>query len=91
MTLRPADVQDAAELIAGSKVMVCQLEVPQETSLEALRVAKQHSGGWSHPLVTIVTCTCVAGCSCDHLQHCSRDSCLRVLLPAHRHPHPQRD
>ena len=44
MTLGPADVQAAAHLIRGSKVVVCQLEVPQETSLEALRLAKQCGG-----------------------------------------------
>lgn len=44
MTLRPADVQNARELIMRSKVMVCQLEVPQETSLEALQLAKKHEG-----------------------------------------------
>jgi ribokinase len=42
MTLSPADVQAAAHLIRGSKVVVCQLEVPPETSLEALRLAKQN-------------------------------------------------
>ena len=44
MTLRPADVRTAMPLIAGSKVVVCQLEVPPETSLEALQLAKAHSG-----------------------------------------------
>ncbi|CAI8004815.1 Ribokinase [Geodia barretti] len=42
MTLSPADVQAAAHLIRGSKVVVCQLEVPPDTSLEALRLAKQN-------------------------------------------------
>lgn len=44
MTLRPTDVQNARELIVRSKVMLCQLEVPQETTLEALQLAKQHNG-----------------------------------------------
>lgn len=44
MTLRPTDVQNAMELIIRSKVVICQLEVPQETSLEALRLAKKHNG-----------------------------------------------
>ena len=45
MTLSPADVQAAAHLIRGAKVVVCQLEVPPDTSLEALRLAKQNGGG----------------------------------------------
>lgn len=44
MTLRPTDVQNAMELIIRSKVVICQLEIPQETSLEALRLAKKHNG-----------------------------------------------
>ena len=44
MALRPDDVQTAMPLIAGSKVVVCQLEVPPETSLEALQLAKEHNG-----------------------------------------------
>ena len=44
LKLAPDDVQQATHLIAGSKVMVCQLEVPQETSLEALCLAKQNNG-----------------------------------------------
>ena len=44
MTLRPDDVQTAMPLIVGSKVVVCQLEVPPETSLEALQLAKEHNG-----------------------------------------------
>ena len=44
LLLRPQDVQSAGELISRSKVVVCQLEVSPETSLEALRLAKQHHG-----------------------------------------------
>jgi len=41
--LAPADVQAARQTILDSSAVVCQLEVPIETSLEAFRVAK--SGG----------------------------------------------
>ena len=50
LTLTPTDVQAAAHLILGSRVMVCQLEVPPETSLEALRLAKQNGGGQQLPV-----------------------------------------
>ena len=42
-TFTPADVQAARETILASSAVVCQLEVPIETTLEAFRVAK--SGG----------------------------------------------
>jgi len=38
--LSVADLQDAKHIIASAKVMVCQLEIPVEISLEALRIAK---------------------------------------------------
>jgi ribokinase len=41
--LSVADVHAAREVILGTDVLVCQLEVPVETTLEAFRVAK--SGG----------------------------------------------
>jgi ribokinase len=41
--LSPADVQAAREAILAASLLVCQLEVPIETALEAFRVAK--SGG----------------------------------------------
>lgn len=41
--LSPADAQAAREVILAADVVVCQLEVPLETTLEAFRVAK--SGG----------------------------------------------
>ena len=41
--LTPSDVQAADDLISSAKVVVCQLEVPPDTSLEALKLAKQRS------------------------------------------------
>jgi len=38
--LSPADVQDAAQVLRDADVVVCQLEVPVETTLEAFRIAK---------------------------------------------------
>ena len=48
MELTPTDVQAAAHLVQGAKVVVCQLEVPLDTSLEALRLAKQNGGLCGH-------------------------------------------
>lgn len=38
--LSPADVQDARETIRASEILICQLEIPVETTLEAFRTAK---------------------------------------------------
>jgi ribokinase len=38
--LSPADVQSAREAILAADILVCQLEVPVETTLEAFRIAK---------------------------------------------------
>lgn len=38
--LTPADVQTAREAITRASILICQLEVPVETTLEAFRVAK---------------------------------------------------
>lgn len=38
--LSPADAQAAAEVILAADLLVCQLEVPVETTLEAFRIAK---------------------------------------------------
>jgi len=38
--LSPADVQSARQVILDSDILICQLEVPMETTLEAFRVAK---------------------------------------------------
>ena len=39
--LTTEEIEDAHSVIAGSKVLVCQLEIPLETSLAALRIARQ--------------------------------------------------
>ena len=39
--LDPDDVQAASDLIARAKVLICQFEVPMNTSLAALKLAKQ--------------------------------------------------
>lgn len=36
------DVNDAEDLIKSSKLVVCQNEIPQETTLAALKLAKKH-------------------------------------------------
>lgn len=38
------DVHEAEKYIKQSKVMTCQLEIPPEVSLEALRSGKKHNG-----------------------------------------------
>lgn len=38
--LSPADVQSARQMILDSDILICQLEIPMETTLEAFRVAK---------------------------------------------------
>ena len=43
-SLSADDVQASESLISSAKVIVCQLEVPVETSLAALTLAKQHGG-----------------------------------------------
>jgi ribokinase len=40
MGLSPADAQAAREVILSAALLVCQLEIPTETTLEAFRVAK---------------------------------------------------
>jgi ribokinase len=39
--LSPADARQATAAIQGAKVLICQLEVPIETTLEAFRIAKE--------------------------------------------------
>jgi ribokinase len=41
--LKPADVQTAASAIRGANVVLCQLEIPVETALEAFRLARAAS------------------------------------------------
>ncbi len=40
MGLSPADAQAARDLITAADVLICQLEIPVETTLEALRIAR---------------------------------------------------
>lgn len=40
--LSPDDVISASDIIAGASVLVCQLEIPKETTLEALKLAKKN-------------------------------------------------
>ena len=42
--LSPTDVKNAEPLISSASVLICQLEVPPETSLAALTLAKKHGG-----------------------------------------------
>lgn len=41
--LSPEDVLRAKELIENAKVVICQLEIPLETTLQALQLAKQYN------------------------------------------------
>ena len=41
--LSRADVQDAREIILASEILICQLEIPVETTLEAFRIAKSNN------------------------------------------------
>ena len=38
------DVRDVESLIKSSSVLMCQLEVPVATTLEALKLGKKHGG-----------------------------------------------
>ena len=40
MTLSPADVRQASSAISAASLLICQLEVPVESTLEAFRIAK---------------------------------------------------
>ncbi|MDZ4764781.1 MAG: ribokinase [Chloroflexota bacterium] len=42
--LSPADVRMAAPAIHAAQILICQLEIPLETTLEAFRVAKEGEG-----------------------------------------------
>jgi len=44
------DVRKIESLIKSASVLICQLEVPIPTTLEALKLGKQHGG---------ITCECV--------------------------------
>ena len=55
--LQPTDVSKAEQLFSKAAVVVCQLEVPPETSLAALIAGKKHGGVFVHEFV----CVCVCG------------------------------
>ena len=38
------DIRAAEDLISKAKIIVCQLEIPQEINLEAMKIAKKHGG-----------------------------------------------
>ena len=42
--LCPDDVIEARSIIENAKVVICQLEIPNSTTLEALKLAKKHKG-----------------------------------------------
>ena len=42
--LRPDEVQKAKDLVASAKVVICQLEIAPETTLAALKMAKELGG-----------------------------------------------
>ena len=44
MLLNEEDLLAAEEVIAGSKVVVCQLEIKLSTTLAALKLARKHGG-----------------------------------------------
>ena len=45
LLLSEKDIHNAEDMIAKAKVMVCQLEVKPEVTLEALKIARKHGGG----------------------------------------------
>jgi ribokinase len=51
--LSPTDVQNAREAITQSQILICQLEIPIETTLEAFRVAKNTPVGSPPPLTIL--------------------------------------
>lgn len=46
MLLTPEDVQAAEPMISQSKVIICQLEISEETTIAALKLAKKHGGSF---------------------------------------------
>ena len=52
LLLNEKDLVLAEDLIKSSKVLVCQLEIPHETTLAALKMARKHCGK-NHALVML--------------------------------------
>ena len=50
MEMSPADADNAETIISHAKVLCCQLEIPEEANLRAMKIAKQHKG--SHLFTT---------------------------------------
>jgi sugar/nucleoside kinase (ribokinase family) len=44
LALRPEEVQETRNLVATAKVVICQLEISPETTLAALKLAKELGG-----------------------------------------------
>ena len=44
LLLTESDLESALEVISGSKVVVCQLEIQPEVTLAALKLARKHKG-----------------------------------------------
>lgn len=44
LALTPIEVREAATAIASARVLLCQMEIPVECNLEAMRIAKQSAG-----------------------------------------------
>ena len=53
LSLQPTDVSRAEQLFSKAAVVVCQLEVPPETSLAALIAGRKHGG------VCVSVCVCM--------------------------------
>ena len=63
--LSPEDVNAASDMVATAKVVVCQLEVPLETTLKALEIGKK--GGGSNELMfgcNVYTCVSYYSVQC---------------------------
>ncbi len=51
--LTPADAHLARDAIRGAQIVICQLEVPIETTLEAFRIAKEAQASTPSPLTIL--------------------------------------
>ena len=59
LSLQPTDVSRAEQLFSKAAVVVCQLEVPPETSLAALIAGRKHGGVFVHVCVCVSVCVCM--------------------------------
>jgi len=44
LLLTPQEVRDSSALLSSSKVLICQLEITDEATLEALKLARSYGG-----------------------------------------------